>query len=424
MRLRRPRVVGVLAALFAATSVTGAHAATELGGYQTSGSGVVFSAFPTLPAFTVVQAPVEGTVALSVANLAAGGQAFARSSMLWPGDVLGGIGSLLGVAAPTPFPIPNWPIRAEAHEYTGPSQDSSIPGIRMLAFGSTTKSEALADVGALVLPALLSVAAASSHTVSTQGPDKAATTVDVSVHGINIANGQVVIDTFKATSATASDGVKPTGKGTAVVTGLVIGGTPASIDAGGIHANGQGGPGGDPNKQINDALAASGIHLALTPGDVTTSGGTAEATAPALLITLPIPAAGPIPAGFFTIELGATHAKSAASPGLDVSTDITDVGAPLGQVLGESLTSGGTGSTGTLPDLSSSGGSSLTSTGSSATRSAIRPQVVLNASNTEEAPYNFKGISGRAFFAMLCLGFVGVLLIRRYMRRLLDIGRQ
>jgi len=210
-----------------------------------------------------------------------------------------------------------------------------------------------------------------------------------------------------------------------VVTGLVIGGTPASIDAGGIHANGQGGPGGDPNKQINDALAASGIHLALTPGDVTTSGGTAEASAPALLITLPIPAAGPIPAGFFTIELGATHAKSAASPGLDVSGDITDAGTPLGEVLGSSLTSSDTGSsTGTLPDLSAGGGSSLTSAGSGSSGSLTRPQVAVNASNTEEAPYSFKGISGRLFFAMLLLGFVGVLLIRRYMRRLLDIGRQ
>ncbi|MBV9666482.1 MAG: hypothetical protein JOZ37_21140 [Actinobacteria bacterium] len=421
--MRRLRAVGVLALLFALVPSTGAHAADELGGYQTSGSGVVFSAFPTLPAFTVVQAPVEGTVALSTANLAAGGQAFARSSITWPGDVLGGLGSLLKQAAPLPVAVPNWPIRAEAHEYTGPSSDSSIPGIRMQAFGSPAKSEALADVGALILPDILTIASSSSHTVSTQGPDKAGTTVDVSVHGINIAAGQVVIDTFKATSATASDGVKPTGKGTAVIAGLVIGGTPASIDASGIHASGQGAPGTDPNKQINDALAASGIHLALTPSDVHIDGGTAQASAPALLITIPTPNIGPLPAGFLTIELGATHAQSAASPGIDVSGDLTDVGAPLGQVLGSSLTSGDTGSSaGTLPDLSAGGGSALTST--TGAGSSIRPQVAVNASNTEEAPYNFKGLSGRLWLVMLVLAFVGVLLIRRYMRRLLSIGRQ
>ncbi|MBV8690328.1 MAG: hypothetical protein JOY57_01615, partial [Actinobacteria bacterium] len=156
--MRRLRAVGVLALLFALVPSTGAHAADELGGYQTSGSGVVFSAFPTLPAFTVVQAPVEGTVALSTANLAAGGQAFARSSITWPGDVLGGLGSLLKQAAPLPFAVPNWPIRAEAHEYTGPSSDSSVPGIRMQAFGSPAKSEALADVGALILPDILTIA--------------------------------------------------------------------------------------------------------------------------------------------------------------------------------------------------------------------------------------------------------------------------
>lgn len=424
MKARRLSVATLLTLLFATCPATGAHAA-DLGGYQTAGSGEVFSAFPTLPGFTIVQAPFEGTVALTSANLQAGGQAFARSSILWPGDVLAGIGSLLGVAAPTPVPIPNWPIRAEAHEYTGPSSDSSIPGIRMQAFGSTPKSEAIADVGALVLPAIISIAAASSHAVSTQGPDKATSTVEVSVHGINIAAGQVIIDTFKATSATVSDGLKPTAKGTSVISGVTIGGVPATIDSSGVHANGQGAPGTDPNKQIADALAASGIHLALTPTDTKTSGGTAEASAPSLLITLPIPNVGPIPAGYFTIVLGATHAQTAASPGIDVSTDITDVGAPLGSVLGESLTSGGGGSS--LPDLSAGGTSTSTASGSSVGSPVTgrSPALAVNAATTEDAnAYHFGGLSGRLVLVMFLVGIVGVLLIRRYMRRLLSIGGQ
>ncbi|HZQ87137.1 MAG TPA: hypothetical protein VFA83_20005 [Acidimicrobiales bacterium] len=423
MTARRFSAAALLSLVFALVPATGAQAA-DISGYQTAGSGLVFSAFPTLPAFTIVQAPFEGTVALTSANLAAGGQAFARSSILWPGDVVAGLGSLLKQAAPLPVAIPNWPIRAEAHEYTGASQDSSIPGIRMLAFGSPTKSEALSDVGALVLPDILSVAAASSHTVSTQAPDKATTTVDVSVHAINIGGGQVLIDTFKATAATVSDGVKPTGKGTAVVSGLVVGGVPATIDASGIHANGQGAPGTDPNQQIGDALAASGIHLALTGSDVKTTGGTAEASAPELLITIPTPGIGPIPAGFLTIVLGSTHAKTAASPGIDVSGDLTDVGAPLGGVLGTSLTSGDSGSSsGTVPDLSAGGDSSLTSAEGSPSGS-VRPQVAVNASNVEDTPYHFGGLSSRLVLVMLILGFVGVLLIRRYMRRLLSIGGQ
>ena len=59
--------------LFVVLPTVGARAVEPISGYQTSGSGLVFSAFPTLPAFTIVEAPAEGTVALTSANLAAGG---------------------------------------------------------------------------------------------------------------------------------------------------------------------------------------------------------------------------------------------------------------------------------------------------------------------------------------------------------------
>jgi hypothetical protein len=221
-----------------------------------------------------------------------------------------------------------------------------------------------------------------------------------------------------------SDGVKPTATGTAVVSGLVVGGVPATIDATGIHANGQGTPGLDPNTQIATVLAASGIHLALTPGTVKTTGGTAEAAAPALLITMPTPGAGPVPAGFVTIVLGSTHAQTAASPGAEVSADITDVGAPLGEVLGSSLASTGDSGGGTLPDLSAGGGTS-TSTGlTPGAAGTPGTGLALNTAASQPTDYHFGGVSGRLVLVILLVGIVGVRLIRRYMRRLLSIGSQ
>jgi hypothetical protein len=414
--------VGLLGLLFALLLPAPGANAAPIGGYQTQGSGQAVSAFPTLPGFTIVQAPFEGTIALTSVNLQAGGQAFARASMLWPGDVLAGLGSLLGVAAAPPVPIPNWPIRAEAHEYTGPSSDSSIPGIRMQAFGSSARADALADVGAVILPAVASIASSSSYTQSLQGSDKASTTVDVSLHGISLGGGVVTVDAFKATTSTVSDGVKPTGKGTAVVTGLSIGGTPATIDATGVHANGQGTPGVDPNAQIATVLAATGIKLALTPSDVHIQGGAAEASAPALIATVPIPAAGPIPAGYLTLVLGATHARAAASAGFDVS-DVADLtGSPVGAVQGDSFTSGGDSGAG-LPDLSAGGGSGAFSP--TPTVSSPRSGQTLNAAvagTTAPSGYHFGGVSSRLVLVILLLGIVGVRLVRRYMRRLLSLG--
>ena len=424
---RRLGLAALVALLLLVLPGTGAKAA-PIGGYQTNGSGQVFSAFPTLPGFTIVQAPFEGTVALTSANLQAGGQAFARASILWPGDVIAGLGSLLGVAASgLPVAIPNYPIRAEAHEYTGPSQDSAIPGIRMTAFGSTERADAQADVGALVMPAIMSVASSSSHTDSRQSIDKASTTVEVSLHGISLAGGQITIDAFKATSATASDGVKPTGKGTAVVTGLVIGGVPATIDSAGIHANGQSSPDAEPNKQIAAVLAASGFSLALTPSDVKIQGGTVEAGSPALIITAPIPNVAFIPAGSMTIVLGATHARTAASAGSDVTSDLTDVSTPVGAVEGASFgsvgdTGGGGSSSGTLPDLSASGTTGATLSPSGAAPST-RSDVALATAATP-SDYHFRGVSPGLVLLLMLLGFAGVLLIRRYMRRLLSIGSQ
>jgi hypothetical protein len=294
----------------------------------------------------------------------------------------------------------------------------------MQAFGSPARADALADVGALVLPGIFGITSSSSHTQSLQTTDKASTTVEVSLHGISLAGGQITIDAFKTMSATTSDGVKPTGKGTAVVTGLVVGGVPATIDATGIHANGQSTPDSGANKQIAAVLGQTGISLALTPSDVKTQGGTAEAGSPALIVTAPIPTAGPIPAGFFTIVLGATHARTAASAGLEVAGDLANVGTPLGAVEGASFGSAGDSGAG-APTLSAAGssGSGEGAVGAAPVTSAPRSSVAFDTA-ASRSDYHFGGISPRLVLVILLLGLIGVRLVRRYMRRLLSIGSQ
>ena len=421
MKARLARIAGAtgLGLALVLAPATGAHAdGASIGGYQSAGSGEVFSAFPTLPGFTVVEAPFEGTLALADTNLQAGGQAFAQTSILWPGGLAAGLGTLLKQAAPLPVAIPNYPIRAEAHEYSGPVSDAAIPGIRMQAFGSPEKADALSDVGAVVVPGIIDVRSSSSHSQSLVDSAKASTTVDVSLHGISLAGGAITIDAIKSTAATVSDGAHPTGKASTVITGLSVGGMPATLDAKGLHASGQTVPGVDPNAQIAAVLAQTGYHLSLTPDDLKLAGGDAEASSPALVVVAPTPGSGPVPAGFATIVLGATHSHTAASVG-DVSDVGTDVGSTLPAVEAAAFGSTGGGPTGSFPDLSASGSGGTTLP---ATRSSAGPGATLQAAAPAPAAYHFGGVSPKLVLLALFLGILGVVVIRRYMTRLLSTG--
>ena len=180
-----------------------------------------------------------------------------------------------------------------------------------------------------------------------------------------------------------------------------------------------------PTRRSPARLAASGVSLALTPSSVKIEGGLAEASSPALIVRAPIPGAGPIPAGFFTIVIGATQARAAASPGFDVS-DVADLtSTPIGAVQGETFTSAGDSGGSSLPDLSASGGSTFSPTSPAATAPSPQSGLALNAAAVgQPTDYHFAGVSSRLVLVILLLGIVGVRLIRRYMRRLLSIGRQ
>jgi len=296
----------VLGAVFGTASHT-ARAASDLGGYELSATApalelVLDSAAVPVPAHPVVDATIPETSASLESGLGHG-----LASVFWPGDLGGHAGSavqqlgqlcssMLPVTLPnvpvecTPVPQAvkdnakslNDPVKAETFFPGGPADDAytftpPLPGVTMKSHAEASKVESIAGFASFGAPGLGMLGSVTSHSVATATGDTATSAASSELFNVSLVGGLVTIDHIQSTAKEATDGQNATGSGSTVVSGLRIGGVPASIDGAGLHV-------GALSAAANQALQTLGLQIKLSAPDVVTDGAKGSFSAPLLTI--------------------------------------------------------------------------------------------------------------------------------------------
>ena len=257
---RTGRLVGVALVLGAAFG-TGSHAARaagDLGGYELAARApalelVLDSDAVPVPAHPVVAATVPETASTLDNGLGL------DDPRPYPAEAaLQQLGQLctstLPVAVPnvpqqcTPLPQAlkdnanalNDPVKAETFFPGGPADDQytftpPIPGITMSSHADANKVESTAGFASFAAPGLGALGAVTSHSVARIDDSTAASEATSELFNVAVAGGLVTIDHIKSTAKEATDAQNATGTGSTVVSGLRIGGVPASVDSSGLR---------------------------------------------------------------------------------------------------------------------------------------------------------------------------------------------
>jgi len=306
---RTGRLVGVALVLGAAFG-TGSHAARaagDLGGYELAARAPALELVLDSDAVPVPAHPVVAATVPETASTLDNGLGHGLASLLWPGDLGGHAGSALQqlgqlctstlpVAVPnvpqqcTPLPQAlkdnanalNDPVKAETFFPGGPADDQytftpPIPGITMSSHADANKVESTAGFASFAAPGLGALGAVTSHSVARIDDSTAASEATSELFNVAVAGGLVTIDHIKSTAKEATDAQNATGTGSTVVSGLRIGGVPASVDSSGLRI-------GSLSAAANQALQTLGLHIKLTAPDVVNDGAKGSFTAPLLEI--------------------------------------------------------------------------------------------------------------------------------------------
>jgi hypothetical protein len=216
----------------------------------------------------------EGEVPQSVAQLHAGPQGYALSSVVWPGPLVANTGSttqLLNLGLPSSTSDTGDPVRAEARTGTGPPTvtNTSYPGASMTATATPGHVEADATVAGAngPVPHTRSGNTETDSVSKLTGPATAIAIAHSIVQDVSFAGGVVTMGSVSSTATATTDGTRATARGGTIVTDLRIGGQPAYVDQTGVHL-GQSGPGAPANSIAaaiaNQALTGTGIKLAVS----------------------------------------------------------------------------------------------------------------------------------------------------------------
>jgi hypothetical protein len=319
------RAAGVLGAVLVLASIPGASssaqtAGDELVGYDAVASGTALTVFPSVPALLPVEVPAEATAALAIATLSSGGQGFGRASIFFPGTPIVGVRALVEIAAGTRLPIPDYPLVVESREFE-PAKHSELPGIAMVTDVDPDRSSAIADAGALVLPAVLGIRSMHTESLSTLEAGQVTATSTTTLSGIDIL-GAINIGTLVSTSSVTSDGTTSTCSGGVTVSGVTVSGTKAIIDENGLRLDGQPlVPGLGLGPVVDQLMRATGFDIRVLGGIDSCEGSTGSRSTAGLLVSMPLGEIAAIPAGGgLNLVLGSTSASAGASilPGIDV----------------------------------------------------------------------------------------------------------
>jgi hypothetical protein len=137
--------------------------------------------------------------------------------------------------------------------------------------------ESTAGFATFGAPGLGTLGSVTSHSITTAKGPTAGSQATSELFNVALVGGLVTIDHVQSTAQEVTDGQKATGDGTTVVSGLSIGGVPASVDSTGLHI-------GALSAVANRALQALGLQIELTTPDVLNDGAKGAFTAPLLVI--------------------------------------------------------------------------------------------------------------------------------------------
>ncbi|MBV9413247.1 MAG: hypothetical protein JO148_16770 [Acidimicrobiia bacterium] len=306
---RTGRLVAVAVVLGAAlgTASHAARAAGDLGGYDLSAQApavelVVDSDALPVPAHPVFDATVPETAASLQSGLGHG-----LSSLFWPGDLAGHLGSALlqlnqlcSSALPITLPgVPtectplpqvikdnatalNDPVKAETFAPGGPADDSytftpPLPGVTMTSHADSNRVESTAGFATFGAPGLGTLGSVTSHSITTADGSTGTSQATSELFNVSLVGGLVSIDHIQSTAKEVTDGQRATGDGTTIVSGLRIGGVPATVDSTGLHI-------GSLSAVANRALQALGLQIELTTPNILSDGAQGAFTAPLLVI--------------------------------------------------------------------------------------------------------------------------------------------
>lgn len=237
----------------------------ELGGYTLSaranGLQVTYDSPGLLPVSPIVQLSVPE----SLATLSVGPTGYALSSIVYPGPLIADIGAALAQTDTVPFPIPGYPLRAQAFAPQGPNEEvvDGLPGNRMGAYAEGEQARSETSYSGADVPPVLSSDGVRTVTVSALEDGKAVTRARTEVAGVSILAGLIRIESVVTDLQSVSDGATATTSGTTVATGVTVAGQQAILDDQGLRfaeTDGGGGP-LDPLLEPLDEAIGSGDGL-------------------------------------------------------------------------------------------------------------------------------------------------------------------
>jgi hypothetical protein len=306
---RTSRLIGVaivLGAAFGTASHT-ARAASDLGGYNLTARAPALELVLDSDAVPVPAHPVFDATVPETSSSLESGLGHGLATLFWPGDLAGHFGSalqqlgqlctsLLPINVPnlpsqcTPVPQAlkdnapafNDPVKAETFFPGGPADAQynftpPLPGMTMTSHADANKVDSVAGFASFGAPGLGTLGSVTSRSITNATGATATSEATSELFNVAVAGGLVTIDHIRSTAKEASDGQTATGTGTTVVSGLRIGGVPATVDGTGLQI-------GSLSAAANQALHTLGLNLSLTAPDVVNDGAKGSFAAPLLVI--------------------------------------------------------------------------------------------------------------------------------------------
>lgn len=307
---------GALLVLGSVPATPSAGAPPIFGGYEGTATGAGFSIAPRIPALLPVDTPIEGTASLALATLSTGDQGFGRASTFFPGTLAAGIRPLIEIGAGERLPIPDYPIVVESREFDDAHQ-SQLPGVTMRSDVDPDRATVLTDTGGFVIPGVADIGIVRTRSEVRIDSGRITAAVETMVDGIDLPGGGVHIDSVVSVAEAGSDAATGTCAGSVVVAGASVNGTAIVVDDAGVHVADTSLPAADA-AAIADSLAAAGIELRTLGGAQSCDGPQASRSTSGLLVSLPLPSVGAVPAGRLDVIVASASADVSASPPFDL----------------------------------------------------------------------------------------------------------
>ena len=147
----------------------------------------------------------------------------------------------------------------------------------MTSHADGKRVESTAGFASFSAPGLGALGSVTSQSITTTNGPTATSEATSELFNVAVAGGLVTVDHIKSTAKDATDGEKATGTGSTVISGLRLGGVPASVDSSGLHI-------GTLSAAANQALHALGLEIKLSAPGIANDGAKGSFAAPLLTI--------------------------------------------------------------------------------------------------------------------------------------------